>query len=96
MDCKTIQFSRHAFERMFERAITPNKVEDILAGGEVIASYPHDTPYPSVLMLGFEEDLPIHIVAAKNDESGECYVITVYRPNPLSWSGDFKSRSSPR
>lgn len=52
MDCSTLRYSRHAFERMFQRGIPPDAVTQIIAEGEVIADYLEDQPYPSVLLLG--------------------------------------------
>jgi len=92
MDCREIRFSRHAIERMFERAISPGTVKSIVRDGEVIASYPDDRPFPSALVLGFDRDSAIHIVVARDDASGLCYVVTAYRPNPAFWSGDFRVR----
>ncbi|MHB1605111.1 MAG: DUF4258 domain-containing protein [Leptospirales bacterium] len=63
-----------------------------LGSGEVIASYPDDTPYPSVLMLGYVQDRPLHVVAGRNPANEECIVVTVYVPDPLLWSEDFKTR----
>jgi len=44
MDCDAISFSRHAIERMFDRAISPEEVRMALVTGEVIADYPEDAP----------------------------------------------------
>jgi len=46
-------FSRHAFERMFQRGINPDAVAQLVANGEVIADYPDDQPFPSALLLDF-------------------------------------------
>jgi len=35
MDCKTLSYSRHAFERVFQRGISPDAVTHIIAEGEV-------------------------------------------------------------
>jgi len=92
MKCSDIRFSRHAFERMFERAIAPAAVLRIIAEGEIIASYPDDSPWPSVLILGFEGGRPLHVVVAQEPQSGLCSVVTVYSPDPKLWSDDFRTR----
>lgn len=51
MNCTAIHHSRHAFERMFERAIPPGVILKIIAKGEIIGDYPEDHPYPNVLIL---------------------------------------------
>jgi len=38
---------------MFERGISETDVNRVLVDGEVIQTYPDDTPYPSRLMLGW-------------------------------------------
>jgi hypothetical protein len=47
-----IVFRAHALRRMFQRKINGRDVRHILATGETIEAYPHDTPYPSRLILG--------------------------------------------
>ncbi|MEI6413174.1 MAG: DUF4258 domain-containing protein [Pseudomonadota bacterium] len=92
MNCNTIHYSRHAFERMFERAVTPETIEQIITQGETIASYPDDRPYPSELMLGFDQTRAVHVVVARDAETGQCHVVTVYVPDPVLWDETFKRR----
>ena len=92
MDCSRIRYSRHAIERMFLRAVPPEVVRAVVVAGETVASYPDDRPFPSVLLLGFHDGLPVHVVAARDPETSVCHVITVYRPAPATWSDDFKTR----
>ena len=92
MNCTAMHYSRHAFERMFERAIAPDVVLRIIVKGETIANYPDDRPYPSALILGFEQARPIHVVVARNATTSECHVVTVYVPDPALWDATFKKR----
>jgi len=92
MKCKHIHYSRHAFERMFERAIPPDVVERVIAQGEIIADYPDEQPYPSFLILGYDQTNPIHVVLAHNATTGECHIITVYLPDSKIWDATFKRR----
>jgi len=92
MDCERISFSGHAVQRMFERGIGKEAVIDVIRTGEVIASYPDDYPYPSFLMLGFKKAPPIHVVVARDDKDGNCYVITVYLPKAGIWQAGFRER----
>ena len=93
MECSQVIFSRHAVERMFQWRISPELIADLLQSGEVITSYPEDKPYPSVLLLGFAQLQPVHAVVARDFATGDCYLVTVYRPDPLLWGSDFKTRS---
>jgi len=92
MDCSAVRFTRHAFERMFERSVAPEAIVRIIREGEIIASYPDDRPFPSVLILGFQRREPLHLVVARDAASGTCFVVTVYRPDPALWSEHFKTR----
>jgi hypothetical protein len=77
---------------MFEKRISKSDVLEVISDGEVIADYPDDTPFPSALILGFVEDRPIHVVTAIDQESQTCHIITVYRPDSILWSENFKLR----
>lgn len=92
MQCQTLIFSGHAVTRMFERAIIGSKVRSVIEAGDIIASYPDDIPYPSYLVLGFVEGIPLHVVVGVDKRRQHCYVITVYVPDPARWSEDFKRR----
>lgn len=92
MHCTNIRFSRHAIERMFERAIRPEDVRNVVAAGKSIAEYPDDTPYPSTLLLGFVDRTPVHVVVAKDATSGTCHIVTVYVPDETLWNDDFQTR----
>lgn len=92
MDCKGLHFSRHAFERMFQRGINPDAVAQIVASGEVIADYPDDQPYPSALLLGFYGSHPVHAVVAHDPATGDCHLVTIYWPDPAIWDESFKRR----
>jgi hypothetical protein len=77
---------------MFKREIPPEIVSQVVLVGEVVADYPDDTRYPSMLLLGFQEGRPVHVVVARDEISGICHVVTVYRPDPERWAANFKSR----
>jgi Domain of unknown function (DUF4258) len=77
---------------MFERAISPDEVRMALLTGEVIADYPDDTPYRSMLILAFIGGRPLHVVAARDDSTGRCYIITAYVADSALWGNDFRTR----
>ncbi|WPL16078.1 hypothetical protein Thiowin_01015 [Thiorhodovibrio winogradskyi] len=92
MNCATLRFSRHAFERMFERGLSPAVVEQSIATAEPIKEYPDERPFPSVLLLAFHQQTPVHLVVAKNPLTEDCVVVTVYIPDAKLWRDDFKTR----
>jgi hypothetical protein len=85
-------FSAHAIKRMIQRGITDADVASVLAAGEIIESYPDDTPYPSVLLLGFVAGRAMHVVAADRPDAAETIVITVYQPDRTLWDATFRKR----
>lgn len=85
-------FSGHAVRRMFERAISVDDVLGVIAGGEVVAEYPDDKPFPSALVMGNARGRTLHVVAARDGATGKCYAVTVYEPDPMLWSDDMRSR----
>ena len=92
MDCKTLYFSRHAFERMFQRGINPDAVAQVITQAEVIVVYPDDEPYPSTLLLGIYANQPIHAVVARESATGKCHLVTIYWPDLVIWDESFKKR----
>lgn len=87
-----LQWQRHALERMLEREISRNDVKEVLSEGEIIENYPDDHPFPSILVLGFLNEKPLHVVIGMDKEENWCYVITAYRPDPDHFKQDFKTR----
>ncbi|MEW6386979.1 MAG: DUF4258 domain-containing protein [Thermodesulfobacteriota bacterium] len=95
MDCDELVFSGHAIQQMFARGIRTGAVRRVIEGGEVIADYPDDLPFPSCLVLGWVEGRPLHVVVARDAARRRCYVVTAYIPDPLLWEADFKTRRKP-
>lgn len=83
----------HAIERMFQRDISEEIIEQTIKNGKVIEEYSDDKPYPSFLVLNFENDdsnKPIHVVFAKNGD--EIIIITAYRPEKSKWTNNYHTR----
>lgn len=80
---------------MFERRIGKDEVVATLASGEVIAKYPDDLPFPSVLLLAKVGERSLHIVVGEDIATGTCYIVTVYLPDPELWNPDFRTRRVP-
>lgn len=87
-----IQWHKHAFERMLERGIKRGDVKNVLLSGEIIEDYPEDNPYPSVLILGWIDNEPLHVVTALDVLNSNCYIITAYKPDLEHFEPDFKTR----
>ena len=92
LDCREVSFTGHAFQRMFERSVSPEEVRQVIDGGEVIQEYPDDRPFPSCLILGWVEGRALHAVVARDPDSGRCFVVTAYPPDPGLWDSEFRTR----
>lgn len=77
---------------MLKRNISVEQVKNAIKKGEEIRSYPDDKPYPSKLLLGYENELPLHIVIAQNYVENIIIVITAYHPELDIWMENFKTR----
>lgn len=87
---QNIVITQHSRKRFTERNI---KLTDVIEGiktGTIIEEYPDDFPFPSCLILGKTNCVPIHICASTNE--GLIYIITAYIPNYEKWEDDFRTR----
>ncbi len=85
-------FRLHALARMSQRCFEPDDIQSALESGVLVEDYPDDTPYPSILVMAWIEQRPVHIVAANNDTDKETIIITVYEPDSLKWHSGFTRR----
>jgi hypothetical protein len=76
---------------MFQRDIDAHQVQAVIEHGEIIESYIDDKPYPSFLVMGYCDEMPLHVVYAK-DEKSTIVVITAYTPSLDKWNSDLKTR----
>jgi hypothetical protein len=86
-------YRAHAIERIFERDISEDDVEETIKNGKIIEEYLDDKPYPSFLTLGYENrdsKKPLHVVFAKNND--DIIIITAYRPDKSKWINNYQTR----
>ena len=88
---KTLPESRGSVRRGIECVEVATGAPSLLMG-QVLEDYSDDTPYPSRLILGWQGDRPLHVVAAYNAEDDETIVITAYEPDPDLWDAGFRVR----
>lgn len=86
--------SRHAFRRMVQHGIVSDDLLANIDSAEVIEDFPDYFAGPSVLVLHFDEKKrAIHAVwGVAKDTKEPAVLVTTYRPDPLLWSTDFRSR----
>jgi hypothetical protein len=86
-----VKWRGHATQRLIQRNIKRKDVLHAILNSQLIEEYPHDYPFPSCLLLGFDTiDNPLHIVCAVDKES--LWIITVYKPDNSRWENNFKTR----
>jgi Domain of unknown function (DUF4258) len=87
-------FTEHAVDRMAERGILVQEVIEVLTHGEEIeVSYQGGRPYPTILSLGFPGGAPLHVLWAKQPESGKILIVTTYVPDAARWHSGFRGRT---
>ena len=84
------RFTKHALEKMFERAISPDQCIEAFRQNIVIEDYPKDTPFPSQLRMGKLSRKVLHIVVSFDGDL--VHFITAYEPDPDRWNADFSKR----
>ena len=93
VESKKNYWQKHSLVRMLVRGIYKDEVRNVLLKGNVIEEYQDDKPYPSMLMLGInEQNQPLHVVASMDKQNRRCYIITVYRPDANHFEDDYKTR----
>lgn len=87
------EYRLHAVKRIFERGISRNCVSELIRTGEIIESYPDDTPFPSCLMMGRCQERPFHVVIGIHMQEKIIHVITVYEPDSEAWDSEYRRRT---
>ena len=91
LEVGTIEWRRHALERMLERDISRAEVKMTLQNGEVIENYETDVPFESALFF-YVDSKPIHVVASLDEATDTIYIITAYVPSTTHFNADLKTR----
>ena len=88
----SIEWQRHALERMAEREIPQAAVRAAILRGERVEEYLEAYPLPAALFLGSFGGRPLHVVAAVDVAIPRVYVITAYEPTLDHFEPDFRTR----
>lgn len=80
-------------ERLRERRIRTQDIEQAVKVGAIIEEYPDDPRGPSCLILGLVGERPLHVLCGRL-ESDEILIITAYEPNREEWQNDWKTRKT--
>ena len=84
----------HALIRMERRNILMAEILMGLETAEIVEDYSQDQRGPSVLTLVKDEaGLPIHALwGIPRNNTSVAHLVTLYRPDPLEWHDDWKTR----
>jgi len=82
---KTGRYSvrQHAHQRMIERDIFTDDIENVILLGEVVETDQHNKPLPTCLLMNFVCSQPLYVVCALS--KNWVYIITVYWFDPSKW-----------
>ena len=73
-------YTLHAEIERNADSLTFYQIEAAILGGEILEQYPDDGRGESCLLLGFSDNIPIHVVCGWRGE--RIVIITVYVPKP--------------
>jgi hypothetical protein len=93
---RKIFWTYHINMRLQKRGISRQMVLESLSCYEVIEEYPDDKYFPSYLIYTHYQGEHFHILFAVDVEGDNVRIITAYRPNPIEWTTDFKTRRESR
>jgi hypothetical protein len=81
-------YSLHADIERRSDELTFRQIESALLRGEILERYPDTGRGESCLILGFADDIPIHIVCGRRGM--QIVIITVYVPKPPKFIDPWK------
>jgi hypothetical protein len=81
------EISVHAFERMRQRGISLEDVENVIIDGEIIERNVDAQPFPKCIFWGFTrlKGESLHVVCSLTPHSK---IVTVYFPDEEQWARD--------
>lgn len=87
-----ILLTDHVFDKVRSIDMTLAEFREVLDSGEVIEENAIDDGSLKELVLVVEWLRPLHVVVVVDDERSEERIVTVYEPDPVQWSPDFRRR----
>ncbi|PIP19077.1 MAG: hypothetical protein COX41_04820 [Candidatus Omnitrophica bacterium CG23_combo_of_CG06-09_8_20_14_all_41_10] len=77
------QITRHCPRRCDSRSISLKEIKEAINKGEVIETYPKDSPYSSCLIAGYvRQNEPLYVLCALGNI---VHIITVHWLDPKKW-----------
>ncbi len=88
---RKVDWTKHCLNRLNQRNIQIIDVKTAITTGKIIEYYYDDYPYPSCLILGYDQNNKvIHVVCGMSENI--VHMVTAYYPNTSKWESDMKTR----
>jgi hypothetical protein len=87
-----VLWTYHVNMRMGTRAIDRNMILASFESYEIVEAYPMDKYLPSYLVLADYKGARFHVLFAVDTAGDSVRVLTTYRPSPLEWHSDLRTR----
>ena len=88
---RKVDWTKHCLNRLNQRNIQIIDVKTAIITGKIIEFYYDDYPYPSCLILGYDQNNKvIHVVCGMSENI--VHMVTAYYPNTNKWESDMKTR----
>lgn len=91
---RKVYWTYHVNMRLTGRHISRDEIFGAVDSYEVIESYPADKYLPSYLVLATGPGGGFHVLFAVDVDADDVRVVTAYRPNPIDWQPDLRTRST--
>jgi len=86
---RRVFWTYHVNMRLERRSISREELLDAVESFEIVEAYPDDKYLPSYLILAASA---FHVLFAVDVEGDNVRVVTAYRPDPLEWEPDLRTR----
>lgn len=88
----SFEWRKQTLVRLAGRNISQDTIIEVIMKGEIIEDYPHSTPFPSCLILGWIQAKPYHVAVSFDETLKMAYIITAYKPSLDKFEPDFRTR----
>lgn len=92
LQVRRIHWTYHVNMRLGGRHITRDEILDAIDSYEMIEAYPDDKYLPSYLLSGQAVGGSFHALFAVDVEGDNVRIVTAYRPDPIEWEPDMRTR----
>lgn len=81
---------QHVRQRMVERGVTEEDIEQVVTKGDVVEQQPRSKPFPKAVFMAFVRGDPLYVAAAFDGDW--THIITVHWYDPTKWVTPWERR----